>query len=88
MLTAVFDNVMIAVGLVTYPAEHLSGLRIGLAPLEDFAYALAPRSSSRAVVSLLPTERSVGSAHDHAGADARRASSAAAVRRRLARSAG
>lgn len=37
-LTAVFDNVMIAAGLFTYPEEHLSGLRIGLAPLEDFSY--------------------------------------------------
>ena len=40
VLTAVFDNVMIAAGLFTYPAEHLSGLRIGLAPLEDFSYPL------------------------------------------------
>lgn len=40
-LTAVFDNVMIGVGLYSYPAEHLSGLRIGLAPIEDFAYPLA-----------------------------------------------
>ncbi|MDX2375731.1 lycopene cyclase domain-containing protein [Microbacterium sp. LRZ72] len=41
VLTAVFDNVMIAVGLFHYPDEHLSGLRIGLAPLEDFAYPVA-----------------------------------------------
>ncbi|NYE19937.1 lycopene cyclase domain-containing protein [Microbacterium immunditiarum] len=41
VLTAVFDNVMIGVGLYSYPAEHLSGLRIGLAPIEDFAYPLA-----------------------------------------------
>ena len=38
VLTAVFDNIMIAVGLFTYPPEHLSGIRIGLAPLEDFSY--------------------------------------------------
>jgi lycopene cyclase domain-containing protein len=37
-LTAVFDNVMIGLGLFSYPAEHLSGIRVGLAPLEDFAY--------------------------------------------------
>lgn len=41
VLTAVFDNVMIAAGLFTYPSEHLSGLRIGLAPIEDFSYPLA-----------------------------------------------
>lgn len=38
VLTAVFDNLMIAAGLVGYPPENLSGLRIGVAPLEDFAY--------------------------------------------------
>jgi len=35
-----YDNLMIAAGLFTYPPEHLSGLRIGLAPLEDFSYPL------------------------------------------------
>jgi len=39
-LTAVFDNLMIAAGLFSYPPEHLSGLRVGLAPLEDFSYAV------------------------------------------------
>ncbi|MFC8683271.1 lycopene cyclase domain-containing protein [Microbacterium ureisolvens] len=38
VLTAVFDNLMIAAGLFTYPEDLISGLRIGLAPLEDFAY--------------------------------------------------
>lgn len=41
VLTAVFDNVMIGMGLFHYSPEHLTGLRIGLAPLEDFAYPLA-----------------------------------------------
>jgi lycopene cyclase domain-containing protein len=40
VLTAVFDNAMIAAGLFTYPAERISGVRIGLAPIEDFAYAV------------------------------------------------
>lgn len=40
-LTAVFDNVMIAVGLMTYSARHIAGLHVGAAPLEDFAYPLA-----------------------------------------------
>ncbi|WP_430296696.1 lycopene cyclase domain-containing protein [Sinomonas sp. B1-1] len=40
-LTAVFDNVMIAVGLFSYASAALSGLAVGLAPLEDFAYPLA-----------------------------------------------
>ena len=42
VLTAVFDNVMIAAGLFDLrPATHLAGLRIGLRPVEDFAYPLA-----------------------------------------------
>jgi lycopene cyclase domain-containing protein len=41
LFTAVFDNVMIAVGLVGYDENRITGLRIGVAPLEDFAYAIA-----------------------------------------------
>ena len=41
IMTAVFDNLMIAVGLFEYSSGHTSGLRIGLAPLEDFGYPLA-----------------------------------------------
>ena len=40
-MTAVFDNVMIGVGLVGYDDDRISGLRIGVAPVEDFAYAVA-----------------------------------------------
>ena len=53
LLTAVFDNVMIAVGLFTYPEEHLSGLRIGLAPIEDFSYPLCAAFLVPAVMTLL-----------------------------------
>lgn len=41
VLTAVFDNLMIGIGLMTYGGAHLTGLRLGLVPLEDFAYPLA-----------------------------------------------
>lgn len=41
VLTAVFDNVMIASGIMTYTDRNISGVRIGLAPLEDFAYPVA-----------------------------------------------
>jgi lycopene cyclase domain-containing protein len=41
VLTAVFDNVMIALGLFGYNPEQISGAFLGLAPLEDFAYAVA-----------------------------------------------
>ncbi|MDQ1206564.1 lycopene cyclase domain-containing protein [Microbacterium sp. SORGH_AS_0862] len=56
-LTAVFDNVMIALDLFTYPAEHLSGIRIGLAPIEDFSYPLCAAFGVPAVLSLLPTRK-------------------------------
>ncbi|TFD60238.1 lycopene cyclase domain-containing protein [Cryobacterium suzukii] len=41
LLTAVFDNLMIAAGLFSYDPKHISGLLIGLAPIEDFAYPVA-----------------------------------------------
>lgn len=41
VLTAVFDNVMIGVGLFGYAPEALTGLSVGLAPVEDFAYPVA-----------------------------------------------
>lgn len=40
VLTAVFDNVMIASGLFDYGHQRLGGVYLGLAPLEDFAYPL------------------------------------------------
>ena len=58
LLTALFDNLMIAAGLFTYPPEHLSGLRIGLAPIEDFSYAVCAAFLIPAVFTLLtPKER-------------------------------
>lgn len=47
VLTAVFDSIMIAAGLFAYDDARISGMRVGLAPVEDFAYPLA-------VVILLP----------------------------------
>jgi lycopene cyclase domain-containing protein len=41
VLTAVFDNLMIAAGFFDYGAGHITELRIGLVPVEDFAYPLA-----------------------------------------------
>lgn len=57
-LTAVFDNLMIALGLFGYPDEHLTGLRIGLAPIEDFAYPLCAAFLVPAVFALAGRERS------------------------------
>lgn len=41
VMTTVFDNLMIAVGLFAYTPQHTSGILIGLAPIEDFGYPLA-----------------------------------------------
>ncbi|PXA67415.1 lycopene cyclase domain-containing protein [Cryobacterium arcticum] len=41
VLTAVFDNIMIGVGLVDYDPALISGLFVGIAPVEDFAYPVA-----------------------------------------------
>ncbi|MDH6532053.1 small toxic polypeptide LdrA/B/C/D [Aurantimicrobium minutum] len=39
--TAIFDNVIIGVGLVAYDPSTLLGVFIGNAPVEDFAYTVA-----------------------------------------------
>jgi lycopene cyclase domain-containing protein len=41
LLTAVFDNAIIGFGIVDYDAALISGIRLGFAPIEDFAYTLA-----------------------------------------------
>ena len=40
ILTAIFDNMIIGFGLVAYDPELISGVRIGVAPIEDFAYTV------------------------------------------------
>ena len=40
VLTAVFDNAIILSGIVDYHDANISGLRIGAAPIEDFAYTV------------------------------------------------
>ena len=39
-LTAVFDNLIIASGIVAYDEQLISGIKIGIAPIEDFAYTI------------------------------------------------
>ena len=41
VLTAIFDNVLVGLGIVGYDDARTLGLRIGVAPIEDFAYAVA-----------------------------------------------
>ena len=40
MMTAIFDNMIIGFGLVDYDPALISGVRIGVAPIEDFAYTV------------------------------------------------
>lgn len=39
-LTAIFDNVIIGTGIVAYDPNKISGVTIGFAPIEDFAYTV------------------------------------------------
>ena len=55
VITAVFDNVMIGIGLVGYNQALISGAFIGIAPLEDFAYAIGAAVLLPALWMLLPT---------------------------------
>lgn len=41
VLTAVFDNILTGIPIVTYVPDSILGLRIGTSPIEDFGYALA-----------------------------------------------
>ena len=41
MLTAVFDNLIVGTGIVAYDPDRISGQRLGVAPVEDFLYAVA-----------------------------------------------
>ncbi|USN96235.1 MAG: lycopene cyclase domain-containing protein [Candidatus Nomurabacteria bacterium] len=40
VLTAVFDNAIVGLSIVDYDPHKILGLRIGVAPIEDFMYAL------------------------------------------------
>lgn len=74
VLTAVFDNVIIGVGLVAYDDDLISGVRIGVAPIEDFAYTIAVVVIVTCV-SALGTRRGLGAKNSHSqGASDRSAS--------------
>lgn len=62
VMTAVFDNIMIGVGLVGYNTTKISGAFIGIVPLEDFAYALAAVLLLTSLWSLLPASSPATSA--------------------------
>ena len=65
VLTAIFDNLMIAAGLVAYDDALTSGLRLGLAPIEDFSYAIAAAVFVPSVWSVLTARTPAAVADGH-----------------------
>jgi lycopene cyclase domain-containing protein len=54
VLTAIFDNVIVGLGIVGYDEAKISGVLLGVAPLEDFAYTVAAVFALPALWLLLP----------------------------------
>ena len=54
VLTAIFDNVIVGLGIVGYDEAKISGVLVGVAPLEDFAYTVAAVFALPALWMLLP----------------------------------
>jgi lycopene cyclase domain-containing protein len=40
VLTAIFDNLIVAAGIVGYDQSKLFGVNVGVVPIEDFAYTV------------------------------------------------
>jgi len=40
LVTLIFDNVIVGLGIVDYDSSKISGLLLGLVPVEDFAYTV------------------------------------------------
>ncbi|MEW1962869.1 lycopene cyclase domain-containing protein [Microbacterium sp. NPDC077644] len=57
ILTAVFDNIMIAAGFFDYREDGISGIRLALMPVEDFLYPIAGSLLLAGVWQLLGGER-------------------------------
>ncbi|WP_455903651.1 lycopene cyclase domain-containing protein [Microbacterium sp.] len=58
--TLVFDNVLIALGIVDYDHSRTLGLRLGIAPLEDFGYSIAAAFGLPALWVMLERRRRLG----------------------------
>lgn len=55
--TAVFDNVIVGTGIVAYDPRLILGVRVGVAPIEDFSYAVVASLGLPALWVLLPARR-------------------------------
>ena len=60
VLSVLFDNVMIGIGLVGYDRALISGVFIGRAPVEDFAYTVAAAVLLPSLWTLLARKRDRG----------------------------
>ena len=60
VLTAIFDNVMMAAGFFDYGVDEISGYRFGLMPVEDFFYPIAGALLLSGVWQLLDGTAKVG----------------------------
>jgi lycopene cyclase domain-containing protein len=40
VVTLIFDNVIVGIGIVDYDLTKISGVLLGLVPVEDFAYTI------------------------------------------------
>lgn len=56
-MTAVFDNVIVGTGIVAYDDTRILGLRVGVAPIEDFSYAIVAALALPAIWVLLGRRR-------------------------------
>ncbi|WP_253259493.1 lycopene cyclase domain-containing protein [Subtercola boreus] len=64
VVSVVFDNVMIGIGLVGYDRSLISGAFLGIAPLEDFAYVIGAALLLPALWTLLPARRPTEAPHN------------------------
>lgn len=57
VMTAAFDTVIVGTRIVAYDPDRILGVRIGVAPIEDFSYAIAAALALPALWHLLGRRR-------------------------------
>ena len=57
VLTGIFDNAIVGLGIVSYDDTKILGVLVGVAPVEDFAYAIAAVFVLPALWLVLPARR-------------------------------
>lgn len=64
VFSAVFDNVIILMGLVAYDTSRISGIFIGVAPIEDFFYTVAAVAFLPALWDLMASGVTIANRHN------------------------